>query len=234
MEANWEANWFLDGTQAIVEHLDGGLRFYSPSSGVSPEEKNKYRERFDASHAVLWTRQEFEGDIRISFELTRLETDWANLIYIQAQGIGTAPYVKDIYAWKELREVASMDKYFKYMNLLSFSLREEIRFRRYPWFDMSKDLRLDDDLVAPMVPHAGLPDGKTYSLVIEKRKMSCTLRIREVDGDSYIVDYTWDLSSPSPARPQPFVEKGRIGLRQMGGNKALYRDFKVERLLDDQ
>lgn len=232
MTGDWEKNWFLDGATAIVTHEDDGLLFHSPSSGVSPVDKNKFRKKFDSHHAVLWTRQEFEGDIRISFELTRLEVDWANLIYIHAQGIGTPPYTEDIYEWKELREVASMDKYFRYMNLMSLSLRGEIRCRRYPWFDVSKDLKYDDNLVEPMVPHEGLPAGKTYSVVIVKRKDTCTLRIREVDSDAFIIDYTWDLTDYSPARQVPYVEKGRIGLRQMGGNKALYRNFKVERLSD--
>lgn len=227
---NWEANWFLDGDLAIVEHQDEGLLFHSPSSGVSPQDKNKYREKFDAHHAVLWTRKEFKGDIRISYDFTRIETSWANLIYIQAEGIGTPPYERDIYAWREMRGVASMDKYFNYMNLLSLSLRKEIRCKRYPWNDVSRDLKHEDTLVEPMVDHDGLPNGKTYSLVIEKRKKSCWLRIREAGSEAYIIDYTWDLSNPSDERKQPYVENGRIGLRQMGGNKAIYRNFKVEQL----
>jgi hypothetical protein len=230
MTANWEKNWFLDGKEAIVEHRDGGLLFHSPSSGVSSEDKNKYREKFDSHHAVLWTRQEFEGDIRISYEFTRLEASWANLLYIQAQGIGSGPYEEDIYAWKELREVSSMDKYFNYMNLLSLSLRDEIRCKRYPWNDVERDMSYEDTLVEPMAPHAGLPDGKTYRLVVEKRKESCRLVIHEVDSGKEVIDFTWDLSNPSEERKAPFVEKGRIGLRQMGGNQAVYRNFKVTQL----
>ena len=230
MTENWEANWFVDGDLAVLEHQDGGLLFHSPTSGVSQKDKNKYREKFDAHHAVLWTHKEFAGDIRISYEFTRMETDWANLIYIQAQGIGKPPYDEDIYAWRELRGVSSMDKYFNYMNLLSLSLRDEIRCKRYPWSDVAKDYDYEDTLVKPMVDHEGLPDGKTYSVVIEKRKKSCLLQIREQGRDEYIVNYTWDLSDPSRKRKQPYVENGRIGFRQMGGNKVLYKNFKVEQL----
>jgi hypothetical protein len=46
---------------------------------------NDDREKFDAHHAVLWTKQEFEGDIRITYEFAKGGT---SLLYIQAQGIG--------------------------------------------------------------------------------------------------------------------------------------------------
>lgn len=227
MTGNWQEKWFLDGKKATLEHRDGGLCFFTPPSNV---DKNKDRATFDAHHAVLWTKQEFEGDIRISYEFTRIQSGWANLLYIQAQGIGTPPYEKDIHAWRELREVASMEKYYNYMNLLSLSLREEIRCKRYPWNDVARDLKYEDVLVEPMAPHDGLPDGKTFRVVVEKRKKSCTIQIREVGSEKYSVDYTWDLSNPSKERKVPFVEKGRIGLRQMGGNKVIYRDFSVQRL----
>lgn len=231
MEKDWHKNWFLDGRKAKLRHRDGGLLFQSTSSGVSPENKNKYREKFDSHHAVLWTKEEFSGDIRISYEFTPIATSWANLLYIHARGIGVPPYVEDIHTWKDMREVASMDKYFNYMNLLSLSLRREIRCRRYPWNDVGRDMmRYDDNLVEPMVDHDGLEDGKTYRLVVDKREKSCTLRIQEIGSTEYLVDYTWDLSNPSAERRTPFVTKGRIGLRQMGGNEVIYRNFQVTRL----
>jgi hypothetical protein len=227
MTGDWQDNWFLDGQRAELEHGERGLCFYATPSHV---DKRVDRATFDAHHAVLWTKRVFEGDIRISYEFTPLETGGANLLYIHAQGIGVPPYVEDIHAWRQLRQVASMDKYFNYMNLMSLSLRENIRCRRYPWRDIERGLDYDDALVEPMVDHDGLPHGKTFRIVVEKRKTTCTLRIREVGSDTYTVDHTWDLSGASKDRRQPFVERGRIGLRQMGGNKVVYRDFKVERL----
>jgi hypothetical protein len=204
--------------------------FHAPDSGVTPADKNKFREKFDSHHAVLWTRQEFEGDIRITYEWDPIETGWANLIYLQARGIGTGPYAEDIHAWREDRKVASMDKYFNYMNLLSLSLRGEIRCKRYPWNDVERDMSYADTLVEPMAPHAGLPAGKTYLIMIEKRKTSCRLTIHEKESGKEVIDFTWDLSNPSPERKAPYVTQGRIGLRQMGGNKVIFRDFKVTRL----
>jgi len=46
------------------------------------------------------------------------------------------------------------------------------------------------------------------------------------------VDHTWDLTDEKVLenRNPRFIDKGRIGIRQMGGHKILMRDFKVERL----
>lgn len=233
MTADWRENWFLDGEKAVLEHCDDGLMFHAPDSGLTSETKNRFRDKFDSHHAVLWSKEEFEGDIRIRYEWHPLETGWANLVYIQAQGIGAGPYAEDISQWRDLRKVASMDKYFNYMNLLSLSLRREIRCKRYPWNDLERDLSHEDTLVEPMVPHAGLEDGKRYRVEIEKRKTSCRLAIHEVETGRQVIDYTWDLSNPSPERRTPYVEKGRIGLRQMGGNKVIFRDFKVTRLPEE-
>ncbi len=83
----------------------------------------------NAGHMVLWTKQSFEGDVKIDFDFTRLDSESANaiLLYIQATGSGTAPYVKDISAWADVRQVASMKTYFNHMNLyhISFSAYEK-------------------------------------------------------------------------------------------------------------
>jgi hypothetical protein len=230
MTASWEQNWFVDGENAVLEHTGDGLRFHTPSSGVSREDKNTYRDKFDAQHAVLWTRQEFEGDLRITYEWQPIHTDWANLIYLQAQGIGTGPYEKDIHTWRDLRRVSSMDLYFNTMTLLSLSLRGEIRCKRYPWNDIDRDLSYEDTLVEPMADHPGLPDGHTYQMLIEKRYTSCRLVITDTGSGSTIIDFTWDLSHPSPERKTPFFSKGRIGFRQMGGNDVIFRNLTVSRL----
>ena len=60
MREDWQKNWFLDGKRAILGHTDEGLWMFCTPSGV---DKRVDREKFDAHHAVLWTKQEFEGDI---------------------------------------------------------------------------------------------------------------------------------------------------------------------------
>jgi len=228
MTQNWEKNWFLDGKNATLEHRDGGLAFLTEASGV---DKNVDRAAFDAQHAVLWTRQEFEGDIRIRYIYATIPgCSWQKLIYVQARGIGEGPYVEDIYAWREKRDVSVMSEYFKRMNLIGLSLRNEVRCKRYPWFDMEEN-KLEDEFL-PRAENKGIPAGHEAAVLIEKRKESILLRITDMKTGETSVDHTWDLTDERVLehRDPKFIENGRIGIRQMGGHKILMRDFRVERL----
>ena len=82
---DWQEKWFLDGQKATLEHRNEGL-YFSGGTITKSEDPEKYH----AHHAVLWTKQVFEGDLLISYEMTRIDTsDYGNtLLYIQAQGIG--------------------------------------------------------------------------------------------------------------------------------------------------
>lgn len=227
MTDNWQKNWFLDGKKAVLEHRDGGLAFITTASKV---DKRVDRAAFDAQHAVLWTRQVFEGDIRITYTFTKLpECGWQKLIYVQAQGIGKEPYVEDIHAWKDLRDVAVMSQYFMHMNLIGLSLRGEIRCKRYPWKDLVRDLEVKSEIL-PRGENKGMEIGRELHVLVEKRKKSILLRIKDVESGTYAVDHTWDLTQNLENREPKFVTKGRIGIRLMGGHKINFRDFKVERL----
>ncbi len=228
MTEHWKKNWFLDGKNATLEHRDSGLAFITNASKV---DKRVDRAAFDARHAVLWTRQEFEGDIRISYTCTKLPgCGWQKLIYVQAQGIGEEPYGEDIYAWRDHREVAVMSQYFKYMDLIALSLRNKVRCKRYPWMDMEGN-RLEGEF-KPRAENKGMPKGHELHVLVEKRKKSILLRIKDVETGEYVIDHTWNLADEKVIknREPKFVEKGRIGIRLMGGHKILMRDFKVERL----
>lgn len=226
MAADWQKNWFLDGQEATVEHRDGGLCF----SGGTVTKKDDPVE-YNAHHAVLWTRPEFEGDIRVSFECKRVDdSDYGNvLIYIQAQGIGTPPYVKDIYAWREFREIPAMNKYFTYMDLLSLSLRKELRLRRYPLRSMDESVKFSSP-IEPMEDWHGMIRNKWFRFVIEKRKKSYTFRSYDAETGELLKEFTWDTSDQGEGRELPFVEKGRIGLRHMSTKQSVYKNFKVERI----
>jgi hypothetical protein len=229
MTKDWQNNWFLDGQRAVLEHRDRGLAFITSASKV---DKRVDRAAFDAQHAVLWTKQEFVGDIRISYTFTKLPgCSWQKLIYVQARGIGTEPYVEDIYAWRDLREVAKMDKYFNYMNLIALSLRDEIRCKRYPWSDVERDLKLESEFL-PRGENKGMEIGRELNVVVEKRRESISLRIRDIETGEHVVNHTWDLTDETVLenRESKFVETGRIGLRHMGGHKVVYKNFKVEKL----
>jgi len=227
MVADWQKNWFLDGKNATLEHRDGGLYF---AAGTITKAMD--REKYHAHHAVLWTKREFEGDIAISFEMKRVDasTYGTTLVYIQAQGIGAPPYVEDIHAWRELRDVPAMSHYFNYMNLLSLSLRGEIRFKRYPWNDVARGTKYKTVLVEPMHEYDGIESGKTYRVEIEKRNPSLTIRLYDPHTGARFSECTWDASKGMEDRPVRFIEKGRIGLRHMSTRQHVYRNFKVSRL----
>jgi len=228
MTENWRDSWFLDGQNATLEHRDSGLAFLTTASKI---DKRVDRAAFDAQHAVLWTRQSFEGDLRITYKFTKLPgCSWQKLIYVQARGIGEPPFVEDIEAWKDLRKVAVMSDYFNHMDLIALSLRDQIRCKRYPWHDREgKDLESE---FKPRAENKGMEIGHELAVLVEKRKAAIMLRITDTKTGEAVVDHTWDLADERilEKRDPKFIREGRIGIRQMGGHKILLRDFRVERL----
>lgn len=231
MTENWQANWFLDGQQATLKHSDAGLHF-SAGNVTRMDDPEAYH----AHHAVLWTKQTFEGNIRITYDITRVDTSnyGTIMVYIQAQGIGTAPYEKDIYAWKELRNVPKMSTYFDYMNLLHISYISRIRCRRYPR-DISKDISFADLIIKPDYndPGDSMIPGKRYRIEIEKRTSTLIFKMYDSETGELLQNCKWDTSK-NPEQQQPrLIEKGRIGLRQMSTKKFIYQNFKVHQLSAD-
>jgi hypothetical protein len=187
---------------------------------------------YHAHHAVLWTQQEFEGDIRISYEMTRVDSSdyGTTLLYIQARGIGIPPYVEDITAWNELRIIPEMSTYFSFMDLISLSFRENLRCKRYPWRDEYLEGYEGGGLIEPMVDYNDekILTGKTYLVEVEKRAASVWLRLVEKESGETMIDHTWNTDNIAEGiEPKP-VTKGRIGLRHMATRQYTYNNFKVE------
>jgi hypothetical protein len=74
--------------------------------------------------------------------------------------------------------------------------------------------------------------GHELDVLVEKRKESILLRITDTTIGEVVVDHSWDLTDERvlQKRDPQYIERGRIGIRLMGGHKILMRDFKVERL----
>lgn len=225
MMDDWQKKWFLDGQKATLEHRDEGLYF---SGGTVT--KSEDPEEYHAYHAVLWTKQIFEGDILIRYEMVRVDTsDYGNtLLYIQAQGIGIEPYVKDIAEWSGLREIPAMSVYFEKMDLISLSFRENLRCKRYPWKDPKGEWYPDRGLIEPMVDYIGMIPGKKYGVEVEKRSSSVTLRLYDGETKELLTDFTWDTTK-IPEELE-LIQKGRIGLRHMSTKQFIYSNFTVVRL----
>ncbi len=215
---DWRDGWFLDGLIAKVENSEEGMNFAAGK---------KYGD--DAHHAVLWTKQEFKGDVKIEYNYTRTDNQTVNvnILYIQAQGIGEGAYKKDISKWNKLREVPTMSIYYKYMNPLHISyaafpmvnedpMDDYLRVRKYP---IDENISFDQIEVEPTFFHLGLfLPYVTYKVTVIKSEGKLHMR---VVGDGHDELYSWDVSDKAP------LKKGRIGLRHMYTRAARYSDFKV-------
>jgi len=233
MTGDWQQNWFLDGKKATLRNTENGL-FFSGGTVTKSDDPVIYH----AHHAVLWTQKEFEGDIRISYEMTRVDSSdyGTTLLYIQAQGIGIPPYVKDITAWNELREIPEMSTYFSFMDLISLSFRENLRCKRYPWRDEYLVGYEGGGLIEPMVDYNDekILTGKTYLVEVEKRAASVWLRLVEKESGESMIDHTWNTDNIAAGIEPKQITKGRIGLRHMATRQYVYRNFKVERLVSEE
>ncbi len=213
---NWQDQWFLDGLIATVTNTEDGMDFRAG------EEYGN-----DAHHAVLWTKEQFEGDVKIEYNYTRTEeqTVNVNILYIQAQGTGEDGLDKDISKWK--RDVPTMSIYYKYMNPLHISYdafpmvnedptNDYLRVRKYP---ISEDISFDQMEVEPTFFNIELfKPFITYKVTVIKDE---THLYMNVEGDGREECYTWSLEGKAP------INYGRIGLRHMYTRASMYSDFKV-------
>jgi len=213
---DWKQNWVLDGLKASLENSDKGLHF-----SAGPEFKN------DAHHAVLWTKESFEGDLKIEYDYTRTdsETKCVNILYIQATGKGEEPFAEDIFSWKSLREVPAMRSYYDNMNTLHVSYAAfvnssdtsyYVRARRYP---RPENASFNETKIAPSYDNEGyFKTGESYHITVVKTNTRLFFKM-ENKGESSL--FAWDLSAIDP------VSSGRIGLRHMYTRSAIYRTFKI-------
>lgn len=216
---NWARRWTLDGRKATLRHDAEGMSF---SAGPTPGDQ--------ASHAVLWTRASFAGDVRIDYRYTRLDhaTKYVNILYVQATGSGVGPHAKDLARWSELREVPWMKTYFNHMHAYHISYaafgnddgvdkKDYVRARRYLPL-RGEGLRgtalppdhFDTGLFAPGVPHR---------ITVIKTRGNLWMRVR-ARGQAPRT-FHWNTEA------FPAVEEGRIGLRHMWTRSARYADFSV-------
>ncbi len=215
---DWTANWFLDGKLAAIEHSKQGMKF-----SAGPINRN------DAHHAVLWTKQSFDGDVKIEYEYTRTDTQIVNvnILFIQATGIGTDSFDVDISKWNDYRVVPTMSKYYNYMKTIhisyaAFKMNNEdpkadyIRVRQYP---TSENITFSDMEISPSHYITGLFEtGMTYKLTWIKNERTLFLKVQ---GDDISKNYAWELNKLEA------ITEGRIGLRHMFTRSARYKNFKV-------
>ncbi|MBP1664942.1 MAG: type 3a cellulose-binding domain protein [Bacteroidetes bacterium] len=216
---DWKDKWFLDGEKAKIINSSSGMIF---NAGVTPVS--------DADHAVLWTKKSFSRNVKIEYDFTRLDSvnRFVNIIYIQAQGEGNAPYDKDISLWNDLRKIPAMSTYFNHINALHISYAayendenynkniEYIRGRRY--LPENKNGLADTDLQPEYLSPMVFQPNKKYRITFIKYNDIVLMKVNNENHNRYFFFSTENF---------PPVNNGRIGLRQMSTRKSLYGNFKV-------
>ena len=217
---SWQTYWFLDGEKATLVQSHEGLDFWAGPDAWD-----------DESHAVLWTRQCYAGDLKIEFEYTRLDSaiKFVNIIFIQATGSGLPGYDKDIIKWKDRRSTPAMSKYFLNMNTLHISYAaygtqnkdpnlDYVRARRY--LPSLKGLRGSE--LEPDYSETGLFDSNIpHKITIIKKDQDLFMHVKNPENETV---FHWKNEKFPP------IHEGRIGLRHMYTRGARYNNFRIFKL----
>jgi hypothetical protein len=213
--SDWREQWFLDGEVGTVTNGPDGMELIA-----GPEFKN------DAHHMVLWTKDVFEGNLKIEYDYTRLdeETRCVNILYIQATGSGEEPFVEDITEWNELRRIPAMRMYFDHLHTYhisyaAFPNNEDttsyIRARRY----LPNATGLEGSGLEPdYFPEGLFKKGVPHKIAVIKKDRDIFMRIENPEQVYYC-----HMSNPD----LPEIMKGRIGLRHMFTRSARYKNFRI-------
>lgn len=214
----WSDKWFLDGTRATIVNSQNGMLFSAGS-----EYKN------DTCHAVLWTKQSFEGNILIAYDYTRTDTSThgVNILYFLATGRGDEEYPTDVYDWREKRSVPAMRTYFRNMNTYHISYatnndqttdKDYLRLRRY---DPVKQQLKGSEILPDNFDTGLFKTGITYHIEVSRFGNQIEMKVANLSDPTEEKSFEWDASEKPPC------EEGRIGLRHMYTRSARYKNFKV-------
>lgn len=217
MTIDWKKNWFLDGEQASISHTESGMDYWAGPTAWD-----------DASHAVLWTKESFSGDLLIEFNYTRLDTTirFVNIIFIQATGSGNDGFDHDITQWNDYRRVPTMAHYFRNMHTYHISYaafgtrnndpeEDYVRARRYmPSIGGLRGTGLEPDYSKTGLFDTGIP----HRITIIKKDDELFMHVANNEQKRL---FYWKNDQLPP------IIEGRIGLRHMYTRGATYSDFRV-------
>lgn len=217
MTIDWKKNWFLDGEQASISHSENGMDYWAGPTAWD-----------DASHAVLWTKESFSGDLLIRFNYTRLDTTirFVNIIFIQATGSGEDGFDHDITQWNDYRRVPTMAYYFRNMHTYHISYaafgtqnsdpeEDYVRARRYlPSLGGLRGSGLEPDYSRTGLFETGIP----HQITIIKKDDELFMHVANNEQERL---FYWKNDQLPP------ILEGRIGLRHMYTRGARYSDFRI-------
>jgi hypothetical protein len=202
----WREQWFLDGIHARVGN-DAEKMTINTAGG----------------YAVLWTKREFSGDLKIEYDFRRADDyrkQGVNIIYLQARGDGQNGHVPDITRWSERRSLAAMSDYFRNMHTYHISYatagNDYIRARRYlPLTNQGlKGTQLDGEYT-----EVGLFGDKEWIHV------TIIKHARELWAEFRHPDQT--LLCHFRNADKPGIDRGRIGLRLMPKRESHFRNIRI-------
>ncbi|MFY0650595.1 MAG: DUF1961 family protein [Cyclobacteriaceae bacterium] len=217
---DWNKSWFLDGKKATIDNSELGMYFYAGPIAQDP-----------AHHAVLWTKESFEGDLKIEYEYTRLDSSkqFVTILYLLTTGSDRMGFDKDISKWSNHRETPYMRRYFNSMNSLHISYaafgiklletpQQYLRARRYRP-DLKQGLK-GTDLGAFDLKKFFETGVKHYIQVIKKdRKI-----LMKITNDENSRVFIWHFQD------HPQLTAGIVGLRHMATRGALYKNIRIYQL----
>lgn len=218
---DWRKRWTVDGLKATISNSDAGMEFRAGPV-----------RREDASHAVMWTKDSFQGDVRLDYEYTRVDdaVEAVTILYLQATGSGAEGFDSDISRWSAKRKIPSMKMYFNHMHLHHISyaafglgntneFKDYIRARRY-MPESGKGLA-NTDLKPDHFNTGMFKTGEPHRITVIKKGDDLFMHIRNREKELLC---HWKTDALPP------IAEGRIGLRHMWTRGALYRDFRVSQL----
>jgi hypothetical protein len=209
---DWRENWFLDGIKAKV----------------SNDEQKMTIDTSDG-YAVLWTKPEFTGDVKIEYEFRRADEAYqrqaVNIIYVQARGDGQGRCEADISKWSDMRKLAAMSDYFLNMHTyhISYATSEKnddyMRARRYLPLT---NKRLKGTKLEGEYTKVGLfKDKQWIKITLIKRDKEMWMELKHPDRTHLCYFKNTD---------KPGIEAGRIGLRLMPGRESHFKNFRISQL----
>ncbi len=216
---SWQKKWVMDGEWSQIIHSTQGMDYFAGHEAHN-----------DTGHTVLWTKQQFAGDLKIEYDFTRLDTSrlGVNILYLLASGSGKGHYKKDLFEWNELRRVPAMRQYYNHVNTYhisyaAFSFKsgvpEYIRARRYM---PETGQGLDGTALMPEYENSGLfAKGVKHHIIVIRRGERLYMQV----SNSTQTKLFWFNTSNFPA-----IISGRVGLRQMWTRASRYANFKISEI----
>jgi hypothetical protein len=210
---DWHTRWFLDGTKAKVSNDQQKMTIDTT--------KNVF--------AVLWTKEEFKGDLKIEYDFLR-QDDYphgVNIIYIQATGSGKSGYDKDISKWSDKRKNAYMSDYYAHMHTYHISYATDgddyIRGRRYMPNQLLPDpAKLWWTAIKGETKHAGIfADQQWIHVTIIKHEKELFVSFQHPNKNIELHMENTD---------KPGITEGRIGLRLMPKRLSYFKNISISTL----